>query len=227
MDNKYTAEELNEKTVPQLRQLAHRETINLEGRDKKSDIVETILKALEARAAAEQPAENPPAGDDAAPPADEGSTPPADEPPATDETPPPPPASSAEKKKPAKEEKATADESILGSSVQPAVFKMADGTSVPLGKVVAEAHRRTRLTPEAWNELPDAAREAQISQVVQELETKGAGILLNDEGTKTPDEALLELLKFEHAVRATLAAQPVQLAHWNKAVLHAKRALAK
>lgn len=66
-----------------------------------------------------------------------------------------------------------AEEYLLGSSVQPAQFTLYDGSKLPLGDVVAEAHKRTGATVKEWNALDDADREHLIADVI-------AGIQLAD-----------------------------------------------
>lgn len=299
-----TAEEIAEMKVPELRQHAHREKINLEGRDKKADIQEAILKhhGLAAPEGAEtQPADGAPAGgpgeNDASKTVQtQGDS---DEPDAqgdnedgnddiaesTAET-----AAALDKalggdgltihktasvgkteqplkiEKPLSEdeneelaqkqikaaEDATGlkqsvtqlppggtespgeydldgdDQTLIGSSRQPSDFQLGDGTKVSLGDVVCEAHRRTGLSVEKWNQLPDDAREAQISEVVTDMETKGAGIIQKaSTKPKSVKEALEGLLAHEHTVRELLRSHPAAIRGWNDAVNDAKRALAK
>lgn len=64
---------------------------------------------------------------------------------------------------------APAPECLLGSSVQPATFTLDDGEVVPLGDVVAEAHKRTGLSVEEWNAQPADVIEQLIADVVAEL----------------------------------------------------------
>lgn len=67
------------------------------------------------------------------------------------------------------------DETLLGSSVQPSTFDVEGSDKpVPLGVVVAEAHKRSGLTVAAWNELSEDEREVQIDAVAKELPLKKA-----------------------------------------------------
>lgn len=83
------------------------------------------------------------------------------------------PASAAEKfglvdgrLKPAKP---TRNETLLGSSVLPAMVGIAPGKSVQLGAVVSAAHKSSGLSAEAWNALPDAEREALLWKTVEAM----------------------------------------------------------
>jgi len=283
-----TVKEIDEMTVPQLRQHAQREKINLEGRDKKGDIQEAILKyhGYDSAPAAPEGAETEGADGQAAggPGEDDASKTvqtqgDSDEPPALGENgdgaddstaatavkldaalgggaqpvqPEKPLSEDQNEELAAKQvkaaEKATGlkqsvtklpvpgaeegeDEShyqtLIGSDRQPSEFDLGEGGKVPLGDVVCEAHRRTGLTIDQWNQLPDAAREAQISEVVTELETKGAGIIKKAPGKpKSVKEALEGLLAHEHTVRELMRAHPTAVRGWNDAVNEAKRALA-
>lgn len=79
--------------------------------------------------------------------------------------------SSSESSKPVTMESAPTDanESLIGSSVQPAHFTLEGGDQMQLGDVVAEAHKRTGASVAEWNALPDADRESIIQSVVDEL----------------------------------------------------------
>lgn len=253
-----TAEEIAEMKVPELRQHAHREKINLEGRDKKADIVESILKhhGLEVPAAGAE-------GDE---PQAQGETDGGDDSTAATAVkldaalgggakpvePEKPISKDENEELAAKQVKASEeatglkqaatqlpvpgvaidaeegdDQELVGSGSQPAEFLLADGVKVSLGDVVREAHRRTGLSAAKWNQLPDAAREAQISEVVTDLETKGAGIIKKAAGKpKSVKEALEGLLAHEHTVRELMRAHPAAARGWNDAVNEAKRALA-
>lgn len=70
-----------------------------------------------------------------------------------------------EKAKPAKER---ADQTLVGSDVQPAEIEI-NGKMIPLGEIVALAHFDSKLTAADWNALPDAEREAQIAATIDEL----------------------------------------------------------
>lgn len=60
-------------------------------------------------------------------------------------------------------------QSLFGSSVQPASWKLPDGKTLQLNTVVAEAHKRSGQTEESWNALPDGERERMIADVVAEM----------------------------------------------------------
>lgn len=59
---------------------------------------------------------------------------------------------------------------LLGSSIQPAVFKVEGKPDVQLGTVVARAHELSGLSVDQWNALPDAEREEKIIAVLREWE---------------------------------------------------------
>ena len=59
-------------------------------------------------------------------------------------------------------------QTLFGSSIQPAIFLLKDGSTMQLGDVVAEAHKRSELTVVAWNKLPQDKREKLIADVVNE-----------------------------------------------------------
>ncbi len=65
---------------------------------------------------------------------------------------------------------------LLGSSVQPSIFKLKDGTELQLGEVVRTAFDRTDFeTAKEWNALPEEEREQKIQEVVSELDLADDG----------------------------------------------------
>lgn len=60
-------------------------------------------------------------------------------------------------------------EALFGSSVQPAIFLLKDGSTMQLGDVVRTAFERSGLTVEKWNKLAQDKREKLIADVVAEL----------------------------------------------------------
>ncbi len=64
---------------------------------------------------------------------------------------------------------------LLGSSVQPSIFTLQDGTEVQLGTVVQEAFKRSGLkTAKEWNTRAEPLNEKAIAAVVAELPLKKA-----------------------------------------------------
>lgn len=59
---------------------------------------------------------------------------------------------------------------LIGSTVQPTTISLTGSKTVPLGEVVAAAHRASGLSMEEWNELQGDEREALISQMVTTME---------------------------------------------------------
>lgn len=59
---------------------------------------------------------------------------------------------------------------LIGSDTQPAIFNLLDGTEKQLGDIVADAHEKSEMTIEAWNELEAEAREKFIAAEVDALE---------------------------------------------------------
>lgn len=57
-------------------------------------------------------------------------------------------------------------ETLLGSSILPSMIVLAEGVEVQLGTVVARAHQETGLSIEAWNDMPEADREAALALTV-------------------------------------------------------------
>lgn len=69
-------------------------------------------------------------------------------------------------------------ETLIGSNVLPADVEIAEGKTVPLGAIVQAAHEYSDLTVDAWNDLPEADREARLAVAVDaakaaEAETGG------------------------------------------------------
>lgn len=61
------------------------------------------------------------------------------------------------------------EESLFGSTVQPSTWTLKDGSTLQLGDVVAEAHKRSGLSIEDWNKLTQDDREGRIATVVSEM----------------------------------------------------------
>lgn len=84
--------------------------------------------------------------------------------------------------------------SLIGSSIQPAEFHLTDGTTVPLGDVVAKAHKESGLSIDAWNDQQDEEREARIKAVVDAMdlpnpgESVDAAAAAGDAAPETPAE---------------------------------------
>lgn len=68
--------------------------------------------------------------------------------------------------------KSSAAETLLGSSVLPAMVELAAGVTIQLGLVVARAHKDSGLSVDAWNALPEADREAKLAQAVDTMKTE-------------------------------------------------------
>lgn len=64
-------------------------------------------------------------------------------------------------------------DTLLGSRVQPAVFKMTDGSFMQLGELVRRAFDGSGLTVDQWNSLPDKAREENLETELCSLVTSG------------------------------------------------------
>lgn len=63
---------------------------------------------------------------------------------------------------------------LLGSSVLPAMVKLAEGVEVQLGDVVRQAHKNSKLSVEAWNDLPEVEREERLAKAVEKMSKKAA-----------------------------------------------------
>lgn len=77
------------------------------------------------------------------------------------------------------------DETLLGSSVLPAVVDIGDGKSTTLGEIVVAAYEASGLTAEAWNTLPEEQRESLLITAVEELKAK-AGADEDDAADEAP-----------------------------------------
>lgn len=74
-----------------------------------------------------------------------------------------------------KDAQAPADpETLLRSSVLPALVEIAPGKTVQLGEIVAKAHENSGLSIEEWNALLDADRDARLAAVVDALKAAEA-----------------------------------------------------
>lgn len=70
--------------------------------------------------------------------------------------------------------KASSVETLLGSSVLPAMVDIAPGKSVQLGNVVARAHKASGLSVDEWNALTAEDREARLAETVEAWKTEAA-----------------------------------------------------
>lgn len=70
----------------------------------------------------------------------------------------------------AERKRALAEGSLIGSSTQPTTISLTGNTTVPLGEVVAAAHRASALSIAEWNELESDEREALISKQIDVME---------------------------------------------------------
>lgn len=68
----------------------------------------------------------------------------------------------------------TSDETLIGSSLLPSQVTLANGKTVPLGALVAKAHKASGLTVAAWNLLPDADREERLKQAIADINASQA-----------------------------------------------------
>lgn len=65
----------------------------------------------------------------------------------------------------------TDDTVLLGSSIQPSMFKLADGTELQLGEVVRRAYAASGMaTVKGWNALPADTQEHYIRVEVDKLD---------------------------------------------------------
>lgn len=63
------------------------------------------------------------------------------------------------------------DTTLVGSSVQPSTFKLADGTELQLGDVVRRAYEASGMaTAKEWNDLPGETQEHFIQAEVDKLD---------------------------------------------------------
>lgn len=67
---------------------------------------------------------------------------------------------------------ATQNGTLIGSNIQPTTISLTGSKTVPLGEVVAAAHRASGLSLEEWNELQGDEREAMISSMVGQMEVE-------------------------------------------------------
>jgi hypothetical protein len=63
---------------------------------------------------------------------------------------------------------------LLGSSILASVVAITDTVSVQLGNIVKRAHDESKLTAEAWNELPESDREKRLADVVEVMKAEAA-----------------------------------------------------
>lgn len=65
-------------------------------------------------------------------------------------------------------------ETLIGSSVLPAMVEIAEGKSVQLGHVVARAHKASGLSFADWNGLPEEKREKLLAETVDAWKAEAA-----------------------------------------------------
>lgn len=61
---------------------------------------------------------------------------------------------------------------LLGSSILPSTIAITPELEVPLGDVVARAHKDSELSVEAWNTLPEVEREALLVAAIEAMQTE-------------------------------------------------------
>ena len=64
-------------------------------------------------------------------------------------------------------------ETLIGSSKFDATYEIG-GQTVQLGTLVLEAHKRSGVSLEEWNKLPDAERDTMIGKVLEEMQAVAA-----------------------------------------------------
>jgi hypothetical protein len=64
---------------------------------------------------------------------------------------------------------AAKNETLLGSSVLPAMVEIGSGKTVQLGTIVAAAHKASGLSGDAWNALPEDEREGHLATMVEKM----------------------------------------------------------
>jgi len=52
---------------------------------------------------------------------------------------------------------------LYGSSIQPSIIRLENGTEIQLGELVNAAFAASSLTAEAWNDLPEDEREQRLA----------------------------------------------------------------
>lgn len=67
------------------------------------------------------------------------------------------------------EAEAAALRGLYGSSVQPSIIVLANGSEIQLGELVSAAFEASGLTGVAWNDLPEADREQRLVDQLQIL----------------------------------------------------------
>ncbi|MDG3575981.1 hypothetical protein P7F60_06270 [Rhizobium sp. YJ-22] len=68
------------------------------------------------------------------------------------------------------------DMTLNGSNTLPAQIEIAEGKSVQLGEVVMLAFQKSGLQPEAWNDLPEADRDAALNLMIENMKVAAAGV---------------------------------------------------
>jgi outer membrane biosynthesis protein TonB len=61
------------------------------------------------------------------------------------------------------------DETLLGSSILPALVVITDTVTLQLGAIVVAAHKSSGLSPDDWNALPEPEREAKLQATIDEM----------------------------------------------------------
>lgn len=109
-----------------------------------------------------------------------------------------------------KDKSSKKQETLYGSSIQPSIFEMEDGTTLQLGEVVLKAYEESYAdTAEEWNGLGDEEREALIQAVIDKLPLKKSK---EPEETKTEAPDLSGLVKM-HKDGKTINAHPDIVKH--------------
>lgn len=85
-----------------------------------------------------------------------------------------------------------ADDTLVGSSVLPAMIEIAAGSEVQLGAVVARAHKESGLSVTDWNALAGDDREAKLAATVEAMKAEAGAPKLVDHTAHAKD-ALLEM----------------------------------
>lgn len=80
------------------------------------------------------------------------------------------------------------DVTLNGSNTLPAQIEIAEGKSVQLGEVVMLAFQKSGLLPEAWNDLPEADRDAALNQLIEQMKAAAASVVsdLKDNQAELP-----------------------------------------
>ncbi len=68
------------------------------------------------------------------------------------------------------------DMTLNGSNTLPALIEIAEGKSVQLGEIVMLAFRKSGLQPDAWNDLPEADRDAALNLMIDNMKVAAVGV---------------------------------------------------